>query len=154
VLDALAVPLLREGGPATHAEVQWTALLRSLSALQAYYQRKLAPVTGASTVALVLHDPDFPGSIRHCLDEIGAALTDLPRCEAPTAATRVARRTSAGIAGQPGRLHDDLIDLRVDLTAVHAAIEATYFPPSPDSLPGARTADPEPAPVTTSTRTD
>ena len=133
VLDARAVPLLQSTGGA-HAEVQWAALLRSLSALQAYYQRGLAPVAGLPAVELVLRDPDFPGSIGHCLAEVAAVLAELPRSEAPAAAAKSARRSLADVAPQPtGWLHDGLVLLRAALAAVHDEVHTTFFPPDPGS---------------------
>jgi uncharacterized alpha-E superfamily protein len=146
VLDARAVPLLGGyGAVESHTDVQWAALLRSLSALQAYYQRKLAPVSGASAVGLVLHDPDVPSSLAHCLAEVAATLAELPRSEAAAAAARVARRTLVAVTGRSDRLHDDLIALRLDITALNAEIQATYFPPQPV---------PEPEPAVVPSRTD
>ena len=141
VLDARAVPLLQS--PAnSHAEVQWAALLRSLSALQAYYQRGLAPVAGLPAIELVLRDPDFPGSIGHCLAEVSAVLAELPRSEAPSAAATAARRCLADVAPQPtGWLHDGLVQLRASLAAVHDEVRSTFFPPDPPPDPPATPAD-------------
>ena len=132
VLDARAVPLLADLAPgAKHTEVQWAALLRSLSALQAYYQRKLAPMSGPAAVRLVLHDPDFPGSIEHCLGEMATTLTELPNADASLTATEHARRSLTRMFGFSDALHDGLLGLRHDLAAVHDQIHATYFPPVP-----------------------
>lgn len=134
VLDARAVPLLLAAKADGHTEVQWSALLRSLSALQAYYQRGLAPVSGPPAVDLVLHDPDFPGSIGHCIAEIGTVLSELPRSEAASAATASARRTLVGVESQPPRaLHEGLAAVRTALTAVHDQVESTFFPPEVES---------------------
>jgi len=131
VLDARAVPLL-DGPVGSHVEVQWSALLRSLSALPAYYQRGLAPVAGPRAIRLVLHDPDFPGSIGHCLGEASAVLAELPRATAAATAVGAARRTLADVVAEPAaRLHDGLLRLRAATAVVHDEVQATFFPPPP-----------------------
>ncbi|HEY8546684.1 MAG TPA: alpha-E domain-containing protein, partial [Acidimicrobiales bacterium] len=135
VLDARAVPLL--AAPAgSHAEVQWSAVLRSLSALPAYHQRGLAPVAGRPAVDLLLHDPDLPSSIACCLTEVSAALAELPRSEAPAAAATAARRALAATTPWPApALHDGLGRLRSAIAAVHDEVQATWFPPLPPAPP-------------------
>lgn len=162
VLDARAVPLLDgpDGSPAGgHREVQWSALLRSLSALPAYYQRGLAPVAGPPAVRLVLHDPDFPGSIGHCLTEAGEALAELPRSTAAATAVASARRTLADVTVEPAaRLHDGLLALRSATAAVHDEVQATFFPAPPDPAdgnghdPDAQPDDDTPPPARTATQ--
>lgn len=150
VLDVRAVALLggtelatvdgetREDGadvPIVHDEVQWAAVLRTLSGLQAYYRRGLAPVSGHATVEFLLCDPDFPGSIRHCLDEVVAVLTGLPHAEASRTATYATVRTLERLVdGRLDELHAGLVGLQVAIAAVHEQIEASYFPPPP--VPG------------------
>jgi uncharacterized alpha-E superfamily protein len=138
VLDVRAVALLR--GPTgddevvfRHDEVQWAAVLRSLSALQAYHRRRRGPVTGHPTVAFLLRDPDFPGSIAHCLAEVEDLAAGLPRAAAVDAAARSAMRTLVAVANAPlDRLHDGIDDVQEALAAVHDEVEATYFPRVPD----------------------
>jgi len=133
VLDSRAVPLL-DGPTGSHREVQWSALLRSLSALPAYYQRGSAPLAGPPAVRLVLHDPDFPGSIGHCLTEAGTVLAELPRSTAAATAVASARRTLADVVvTPPTRLRDGLRRLRDATAAIHDEVEATFFPRSPDA---------------------
>ena len=116
-----------------HDEVQWAAVLRSLSALQAYHRRRRGPVTGHPTVAFLLRDPDFPGSIAHCLAEVEDLAAGLPRAAAVDAAARSAMRTLVAVANAPlDRLHDGIDDVQEALAAVHDEVEATYFPHVPD----------------------
>jgi uncharacterized alpha-E superfamily protein len=143
VLDVRAVALLsgpdliplatgRKNGraPIVHDEVQWAAVLRTLSGLEAYYRRGLAPVSGHATVDFLLCDPDFPGSVRHCLNEAAAVLTELPRSDASRAATGTAQRTLQQLVEEPlDRLHDGLGRLKDTIAALHDQVEATYFPP-------------------------
>jgi uncharacterized alpha-E superfamily protein len=151
VLDVRAVALLegpelatvdgatRDDGadvPIVHDEVQWAAVLRTLSGLQAYHRRGLAPVSGRAAVEFLLGDPDFPGSIGHCLDDVLAVLAELPHAEAGRAATHAARRTLDRLAAAPlGELHTGLLRMQVAIAALHEQIEASWFPP-PVTAPG------------------
>jgi uncharacterized alpha-E superfamily protein len=125
-------PAARRNGraPIVHDEVQWAAVLRTLSGLEAYYRRGLAPVSGHATVDFLLCDPDFPGSVRHCLDEASAVLTELPRSDASRAATSTALRSLLELVDAPlDQLHDGLDRLKGTIAALHDQVEATYFPP-------------------------
>jgi uncharacterized alpha-E superfamily protein len=136
VLDVRAVALLAGRTAAAdspeHDEVQWAAVLRSLSALQAYHRRRRGPVSGHPTVAFLVRDPDFPGSIAHCLGEVEAVIADIPRSQPVDMAARAAVRTLAQVDDAPlDRLHEGLDDVQVAIGVVHEAVQATYFPPPP-----------------------
>jgi len=119
-----------------HDEVQWAAVLRSLSALQAYHRYRRGPATGHDTVAFLLRDADFPGSIAYCLGAIEDELAAMPRSAPAVAAARAARRTLGTVAAAPlDRLHGGLDGIQADLAAVHEAIEAAYFPRLPAPQP-------------------
>jgi uncharacterized alpha-E superfamily protein len=134
VLDVRAVSLLEgaQDEPQLHDEVQWAAVLQSLSGLQPYHRRCRAPVEGRLVVDFLLCDPDFPGSIRHCLDEVTAVVAGLPRGDGPRAAALRAIRTLERVDAAPLiELHDGLDAIQVAIAAVHDAVQATYFPPPP-----------------------
>jgi len=137
VLDVRAVALLAQSadvdeGAAAHDEVQWAAVLRSLSGLQAYHRRRRAPAAGHPTVTFLLRDPDFPGSIAHCLTEVEAVVGGLPRSQAVDMAARSAMRTLVTVANGPlDALHSGLDEVQVAIAAVHDELQATYFPPPP-----------------------
>jgi uncharacterized alpha-E superfamily protein len=138
VLDVRAVALLAQSaqvdeGAAAHDEVQWAAVLRSLSGLQAYHRRRRGPSAGHPTVTFLLRDPDFPGSIAHCLTEVEAVVGGLPRSQAVDMAARAAMRTLVTVANGPlEALHDGLDDVQVAIAVVHDEVRATYFPPPPE----------------------
>jgi uncharacterized alpha-E superfamily protein len=147
VLDVRAVALL-EGWPShghdladvdvpiVHDEVQWATVLRTLSGLEAYYRRGLAPVSGHATVHFLLCDPDFPGSIRYCLDGVLTVLAGLPHADAGRTATHATLRTLDRVVAAPlDGLHAGLEGLQVAIAALHEQIEASYFPPPPPSSP-------------------
>jgi uncharacterized alpha-E superfamily protein len=147
VLDVRAVALLAaaadDAPPGTgtngdhaaaprHDEVQWAAVLRSLSALQAYHRRRRGPATGHDTVTFLLRDPDFPGSIAHCMSEIEGVVAGIPRSEPVDAAARSALRTLVTVANTPlDRLHDGLDEVQAAVAVLHDQVQASYFPPAP-----------------------
>jgi uncharacterized alpha-E superfamily protein len=151
VLDVRAVALLggpelttvegetRDDGadvPIVHDEVQWAAVLRTLSALEAYYRRGLAPVSGHASVDFLLCDPDFPGSIRFCLDEVLTVLAGLPEADANRMAAHATLRTLDRLVTAPlDDLHTGLVGLQVAVGSLHDQIEASYFPPPPPQGP-------------------
>ena len=139
VLDVRAVALLAqadepdEDAAAVHDEVQWAAVLRSLSGLQAYHRRRRGPATGHPTVTFLLRDPDFPGSIAHCLTVVEGVVAGLPRSQAVDMAARAAVRTLVTVANRPlVSLHDGLDEVQVAIAAVHDEVKATYFPSPPE----------------------
>ena len=108
-------------------------MLRSLSGLQAYHRRRRGPATGHPTVTFLLRDPDFPGSIAHCLAEVEAVVAGLPRSQGVDMAARAAVRTLVTVANGPlDRLHGGLDDVQVAIAAVHDEVQATYVPPPPE----------------------
>lgn len=133
VLDVRAEGLLAAGeSRPTHDDVQWAAVLRTLSGLQAYHRRMRAPIEARLTVDFILRDPDFPGSVSHCLGEAEGVLADLPRSEAAQAAARAARRALHDVAVEPlVQLHDGLDHVQMAVNAVHEEVAATYFSPPP-----------------------
>lgn len=134
VLDVRAEGLLAAGDASrpAHDDVQWAAVLRTLSGLQAYHRRMRAPIEARLTVDFILRDPDFPGSVSHCLGEAEGVLADLPRSDAAQAAARAARRTLHDVAVAPlADLHDGLDDVQMAVNAVHEEVAATYFSPPP-----------------------
>lgn len=140
VLDVRAAGLLAAGeSRPAHDDVQWAAVLRTLSGLQAYHSRMRAPIEARLTVDFLLRDPDFPGSVSHCLGEAEGVLADLPRSAAALAAARAARRTLHDVAMAPlDQLHDGLDDVQLAVNGVHEEVTATYFSPPPlAEAPGA-----------------
>jgi uncharacterized alpha-E superfamily protein len=144
VLDVRAVALVSAADAEAHDahdEVQWAAVLRSLSALQAYHRRRRGPATGHPTVAFLLRDPDFPGSIAHCLGEIEEVAGGMPRSEAVDAAARAAMKALVTVANGPlDRLHDGLDEVQGSIADLHDEVQATYFP-APPPLPAIVTID-------------
>jgi uncharacterized alpha-E superfamily protein len=133
VLDVRAGSLVSHGGddPAHYESVQWTSVLRSVSALQMYH-REGHPVDGAPVLEFLLTNEAFPHSVTFCLAEIDDALGRLPRWELISPACVRARIL---VAAPPidrlleGGLHDYVDDLQVALGAIHDALAAACFLP-------------------------
>ena len=68
-----------DGVDATHDEVQWMGVLRSLSALQMYQRATRGPIDGEAVVRFLLFDASFPRSVQGCLDEARPVLVEPAR---------------------------------------------------------------------------
>lgn len=67
----------------------WTSLLRSVSAFEAYQEMYRGEVTPANVAEMLIFRPDFPRSLRWCLDSIASILVKI-RGEAGLTAKRQA----------------------------------------------------------------
>jgi uncharacterized alpha-E superfamily protein len=94
LLDAhvQAFPDLRPGEVAPEAAAEWTALLRSCTALEAYTRRFTARLDARRIADFLLLDPEVPRSIRFAVEQVEAALRGI---------TRLSGRENAG---RPERL--------------------------------------------------
>lgn len=68
------LPRQAEVGGAADAR-QWTAVLRSASALEAFRKRHGGVIKTDRVIEILLFDPTFPRSARFCLERIAASLT-------------------------------------------------------------------------------
>ena len=111
---------------------QWAALLRSLSAFEAYRRKHhvLRPIDVAEFVIL---DPDFPRSIHFAVDRMQQALLGIgaseTRSEALAGVVELARllnKTDPGGIFQRG-LHEFLAELLDRISGLHEALREEYF---------------------------
>jgi uncharacterized alpha-E superfamily protein len=132
VLDVRAVSLL-ETGEGQLGDVQWGAVLRSLSALQMFHRTRPEPVEAGPVVDFLLHDRDFPRSVRCCLDKVASSIARLPASDrvSPAAAAAI-DRFEHGV-----REFVDPKALRVELDTIQSVIadlsdrlSAAYFRPA------------------------
>jgi uncharacterized alpha-E superfamily protein len=128
-------------------DIQWAAVLRSASGLQAYRQRyhRLVP---RDIAAFLILDRDFPRAIHHCVSRGEASLRKitgsgdasfsnpaeqrLGRLASDLAYTEIQSVLDRG-------LHEYLDDLQTRLNGVGDAIFETFFamrPLAPEALPG------------------
>ena len=78
ILDATASGLANSlnVGAEFSDEIHWSAVLNSASAFE-MYRRRHGRIEPHLVVGFLLHDPDFPRSVRFCLDVIERSLTEV-----------------------------------------------------------------------------
>lgn len=116
-------------------EVQWSALLRSASALQMYRQRH-GRITPMNVVEFLVLDRQFPRAILHCLTKAneslhavtGAALggfTNLAEKQMGQLQAELAYNRAEEII--EGGLHEFVDDLQIRMNVVGGSIYETFF---------------------------
>jgi uncharacterized alpha-E superfamily protein len=115
-----------------YEELQWTSLLRSVSALQMFHRSHLGPVNGPATVEFILHDPTFPRSVHYCLAAAAHGIGSLPAgaqiLPAVMAANqRLERSRSAPVDAVT--LHQLADDLQSDIAEIDRHLTVTTFRP-------------------------
>ena len=128
VLDvSYALNLPREGSQ--YYDLIWMSALKALSAYQMYRRHVSIRAQGSKVLAFLLSDPKFPRSVRHCLNEMRAALDELPG-DKPL---RTLRGIQAGLDNADFRalakagLHDYCDTLQAGLAELSGDIADTYF---------------------------
>jgi uncharacterized alpha-E superfamily protein len=124
-------------------EIQWTAVLGSASALEAYRQ-KYGRVASQRAVEFLILDRDFPRSIHYCLitaDRSLHAITGTPADTFRTPAERRMGQLRAEFDFTPlsdiiaGGLHEYLDAFQTKLLTLGAAIHESFFALRPVTLP-------------------
>jgi uncharacterized alpha-E superfamily protein len=132
VLDVRAVSLM-ETGEGQLADVQWGAVLRSLSALQMFHRTRPEPVEAGPVVDFLLHDRDFPRSVRCCLDKVAMSVGRLPASDrvAPAAAAAI-DRFEHGLREfiDPTVLRGELDAIQILIGDLADRLSAAYFRPA------------------------
>jgi uncharacterized alpha-E superfamily protein len=127
-------------------DLQWSALLRSASALEAF-RKRYGRISPKRVAEFLLLDRYFPRSIRHCLLEAQDSLRILSDSSAGNFANpaeqRLGRLTSSFNYAAVSEiiaagLHQFLDNFQRDLNEVGDAIFATFFARRPDFDPGGR----------------
>lgn len=124
-----AVPAIQEA-PDAHDGIVWIHVLRALSGYQAYRQRGHLGADSNSVARFLLADATFPRSVRHCVMDMAATLSHLPRggAAAATAATLVEHLAGADVRGaEPAGLLELSDVVQVHLGALHTKIAGTWF---------------------------
>ena len=110
----------------------WMAILRSLSAYQMYRQHVRRRVYGPDVIDYLMHDPEFPRAVRHCLGELHQLLELLPRAEHACAAVdgvQALLEQEDTKQLSEAELHQWIDDLQLRICALHDAICTTWFVP-------------------------
>jgi uncharacterized alpha-E superfamily protein len=113
---------------------QWTALLRSVGAYEAFRKTR-GSISPADIMAFVLLDARFPGAVRFSIAQVEAALRAISGWyggEGPNEAVRGAGRLLASLVhARPEEtvagLHDYLTHLVNECAALHGAIVQSFF---------------------------
>jgi uncharacterized alpha-E superfamily protein len=121
---------------------QWTALLRSASALESYRSIYGNSITVERVVEFMLFDGAFPRAARFCVDELETALNrvasarpiepelspDNPAARVPTVYALSSKlRTGNASQALAGGLHEYLLAIQSDCAAIGGEISNSYF---------------------------
>jgi len=116
--------------------LQWTAVLRSASALEAYRMKYGNLIRTESVVEMLLFDSTFPRSARYCVDRLETALRRVAQA-APEPAPGAVELASDGLAGLlasrsaseviSSGLHDFLIDVQEECERISSAVFDQYL---------------------------
>jgi uncharacterized alpha-E superfamily protein len=139
---------------------QWLAILRSCSAVDAFFQRSANVLSGPAVADFLLFDRAFPRAVLHNLDSARELLARLGEADPPALVRGSWRRLDRlrgsllqmnGAVVQEVGLHKVLTQIVDDTAALCGAIHNDYLGPSAeDLLCGARrmrSVVPQPAPV-------
>jgi uncharacterized alpha-E superfamily protein len=116
--------------------LQWAAVLRSASALEAYRLTYGNLIRTDYVVEMLLFDPTFPRSARFCVDRLETALRRVARA-APEPAAAPSGLASDGLAGLlasrtageviASGLHDFLLDVQAECERISSAVFDQYL---------------------------
>lgn len=101
----ILLPSVKDVGT-TLDELQWMALLRSASAYEMYRKRGLHRITPKSVAEFLILDPEFPRSIRFCIQQVEQSLHQITGTPSGTWSNPVERSL--------GRLKSDLDYVTID----------------------------------------
>jgi uncharacterized alpha-E superfamily protein len=114
------------------ATIQWVSVLKSMTAYQAYRRSEQMRVQRGPVLRFLFQHPEFPRSVRHCIEACRQSLERLPRNES---ALRVAGRLKRNLESTEPRklnqqqLHAYIDDLQMAVGELHVEISRTWFPP-------------------------
>jgi uncharacterized alpha-E superfamily protein len=133
VLDIRAGLLLgtRPEGAELYDDLQWSSVLRSLSALQMYNRRSATGDGAAEVLRFIMAESTFPRSVAYCLSGVQAGARELPLSESVVAACQAALAELA--ASDPealldaAELHATADRLQVAISSISERIAGAYF---------------------------
>lgn len=126
----------RRGPLEPYLDICWFAVLRSVSALQAF-RRTGAQGSAEATVAFLLHDTKCPRTVESCLIEAARWLLEIPGHHQAMAACARAQDTLAAVEVADlvdGGLHDFVDVLQQRIADIHHGIETSWFAPASAQL--------------------
>lgn len=129
---AAAVLLTGRAELAQYDNALWVAVLRCLSAYQAYRQYVRRRVDSDQVIHYLILDPDFPRTVKYSAQDVRTALSILPRSDQPLQRTDnfVARLASLEFeASDAHGLHQLMDDLQLEIGRISETIAETWFAP-------------------------
>jgi len=116
-------------------DLQWSSVLRSLSAFQ-MFNRRATPDTAngpgaAEVIRFILGEPSFPRSVVYCLEGVASSARILPLSESVIAACRSAitelSSSDATALLDAAELHCKADRLQIAIGSINDRIAAAYF---------------------------
>jgi hypothetical protein len=116
--------------------LQWAAVLRSASALEAYRRVYGNAIAVDRVVELLLFDPTFPRSARFCVEHLAAAIRRIAAAEPgpppaerplPTSALLACLDTQGASEVIAGGLHDFLLTIQQECAQIGTAVFDDYL---------------------------
>ena len=108
----------------------WMNVLISMSALLMYRQHQRYEIESGDVLDFLLNDPDFPRSVKRCINEIEICYSRLPKSESLFANLRKLKDCLAASCLRsisPSDLHKLLDDIQVMVGITHKQIETNWF---------------------------
>lgn len=133
VLDVRAGLLLgkRPAQADLYDDLQWSSVLRSLSALQMYNRRSAAGDGAPEVIRFILGEPSFPRSVAYCLAGVQSSARRLPRSESVLSACRAAlvelSASDASSLLDADELHRKADHMQIAIGTINDRITTAYF---------------------------
>ncbi len=133
VLDVRAGLLLgdRSERVELYDDLQWSSVLRSLSALQMYNRRSAMGDGAVEVIRFILGELSFPRSVAYCLDGVQSSARALPLSESVLAACRAAQvelsSSDPRVLLDAAELHDKADRLQIAIGSINDRIAGAYF---------------------------
>ncbi|MCL5043625.1 MAG: alpha-E domain-containing protein [Gammaproteobacteria bacterium] len=112
--------------------LQWMSVLKSLSGYQMYRQHVRLRVRGPDVLSFLLQDMRYPRAVACSLERFSFALKNLKNHDEALEAVELCRQRIAGadiikLAAEPDLLHAFVDEIQLDFTAVHDAVNRSWF---------------------------
>ena len=116
-------------------DIQWSAVLRSVSGLQMYRMR-FGRIVPLNIVDFMILDESFPRSVRHCVAASAKALQTIAggvENDATRVAESLRRQLESGVAVDivRGGLHEFIDSTQMNLNELGILVSETYFSSQP-----------------------
>lgn len=118
--------------PPAFEAIQWVNVLRSLSAHQMYRRQMHGAVKARDVIDFLMLDPEFPRSVRYCLNQARSSMKTIPRnSDVSNALSALLEQVDSIKTGRLSAhneaLRDTIDDIQREISAIHAVIQRNYF---------------------------